>query len=54
MMFAPKILMAASIVSRGVRHWFYHLGGLGFIPLGLRCYVLSSRRTLIAERAGSC
>src|SRR5580704_16316258 len=26
---------AASTVTRGVQHWIYQLGGLGFIPLGL-------------------
>jgi membrane protein YqaA with SNARE-associated domain len=26
---------AAPTVARSVRHWIYHLGGLGFIPLGL-------------------
>jgi len=25
----------APAVARSVRHWIYHLGGLGFIPLGL-------------------
>jgi membrane protein YqaA with SNARE-associated domain len=29
------IASAALTVARGVRHWIYHLGGLGFIPLGL-------------------
>jgi membrane protein YqaA with SNARE-associated domain len=31
----PTIASAAPTVARGVRHWIYHLGGLGFIPLGL-------------------
>ena len=35
MIFAPKILMAAFLVARSIRRWFFHLGGLGFIPLGL-------------------
>jgi membrane protein YqaA with SNARE-associated domain len=29
------IASAALTVARGVRHWIYQLGGLGFIPLGL-------------------
>jgi membrane protein YqaA with SNARE-associated domain len=29
------IASAAPTVARSVRHWIYHLGGLGFIPLGL-------------------
>ncbi len=27
--------LAAPTVARGVRRWIFHLGGLGFIPLGL-------------------
>jgi membrane protein YqaA with SNARE-associated domain len=29
------IASAAPTVARSFRHWIYHLGGLGFIPLGL-------------------
>lgn len=29
------IARAAPTVARSFRHWIYHLGGLGFIPLGL-------------------
>ena len=29
------IASATPTVERSVRHWIYHLGGLGFIPLGL-------------------
>jgi membrane protein YqaA with SNARE-associated domain len=29
------IASTAPTVARSVRHWIYHLGGLGFIPLGL-------------------
>lgn len=29
------IAAAAPTMTRSVRHWIYHLGGLGFIPLGL-------------------
>ena len=35
-MHIPQIIaVAAPTVARSVRHWIYHLGGLGFIPLGL-------------------
>jgi membrane protein YqaA with SNARE-associated domain len=29
------LAFAAPTVARGLRRWIYHLGGLGFIPLGL-------------------
>lgn len=29
------VALAAPTVARGVRHWIYHLGAIGFIPLGL-------------------
>ncbi len=29
------VAKAAPTVARSFRHWIYHLGGLGFIPLGL-------------------
>jgi membrane protein YqaA with SNARE-associated domain len=29
------IVIVAPTVARGVRRWIFHLGGLGFIPLGL-------------------
>jgi membrane protein YqaA with SNARE-associated domain len=35
-MLARRILaFAAPTVARGLRRWIFHLGGLGFIPLGL-------------------
>jgi membrane protein YqaA with SNARE-associated domain len=35
-MFAHDIFaLGAPAVARGVRRWLFHLGGLGFIPLGL-------------------
>jgi membrane protein YqaA with SNARE-associated domain len=35
-MFTRQIFaFAAPTVARGVRRWIFHLGGLGFIPLGL-------------------
>jgi len=35
-MFMYQILVfAAPTVARVVRRWIFHLGGLGFIPLGL-------------------
>jgi membrane protein YqaA with SNARE-associated domain len=35
-MIARQILaIAAPTVARSLRHWIFHLGGLGFIPLGL-------------------
>jgi len=35
MIFTPNALTAAFLVARGIRRWIFHLGGLGFIPLGL-------------------
>ena len=35
-MIHPQMIAAvAPTVARSARHWIYHLGGLGFIPLGL-------------------
>jgi hypothetical protein len=35
-MIARQILaIVAPTVARGVRRWIFHVGGLGFIPLGL-------------------
>ncbi len=31
----PTLASAAPALARTFRHWIYHLGGLGFIPLGL-------------------
>jgi membrane protein YqaA with SNARE-associated domain len=31
----PAFVIAKPTLARSFRHWIYHLGGLGFIPLGL-------------------
>ena len=31
----PQGTLAVFLVARGIRRWIFHLGGLGFIPLGL-------------------
>lgn len=35
MLFPPKGTLALVAVAHGFRHWIFHLGALGFIPLGL-------------------
>jgi len=35
MVHLPAIAAAAPTLGRSMRRWIYHLGGLGFIPLGL-------------------
>jgi membrane protein YqaA with SNARE-associated domain len=35
MLIRQIIAFAAPTVARGIRRWIFHLGGLGFIPLGL-------------------
>lgn len=34
-MSAPNGWIATFVVAKGLRHWIFHLGALGFIPLGL-------------------
>ena len=35
MLFTSNDRMAAYLAAKGLRHWIFHLGALGFIPLGL-------------------
>ena len=35
MLFASNGRVAAYFAAKGFRHWIFHLGALGFIPLGL-------------------
>jgi membrane protein YqaA with SNARE-associated domain len=35
MFFLPRASLAVAAVAHGLRNWIFHLGALGFIPLGL-------------------